>query len=175
MKKLMKSFVILAVVAIALGSASAVFAQTTTPDSPVGFGSAGIGSRGNGGGRGNGAAILNQTRDSMGDGLLHDAMIAAFSEALGIPVDDLEVRLANGETLADIAISTGLTFEDFRTLLNDVRTQVHEEAAEDGLLPGSQSGWIKDRRSAMGGFGARRGGGQGQQGAGDCPYYETID
>jgi len=161
MNKLMKSFVILAVVAIALGSASAVFAQSETPDSPIGYGGVGIGSRGKGGGRGNGTALLNQNRDSMEDGLLHDAMIAAFAEALNISVEELETRLANGETLANIAISTGLTFED-------IRTQVHEEAAAEGLLPGSQSGWLNERRSGMSGYGARRGGGQGQHGAGDC-------
>jgi len=164
----MKTFVILAVAAIALGSASAVFAQTDTPDSPIGFGGIGIGSRSKRGGRGNGSQMLYQNRDSMEDGLLHDAMIAAFSEALNIPVLDLEERLAAGESMADIALSTGMTLEDFRTLLTEIRTTVHDQAVEEGLLPGSQSGWLNERPEGNTGYGARRGGGQGMYGAGTC-------
>jgi len=169
MNKLMKTFVILAVVAIALGSASAVFAQTDTPNSPIGFGGMGVGSRSKRGGRGNGSQMLYQNRDSMEDGLLHDAMVAAFSEALSIPVGDLETRLANGETLAEIALSTGLTLEDFRTLLTEIRTTVHDQAVEEGLLPNSQFGWTNERPEGNTGYGARRGGaGQGLYGAGTC-------
>ncbi len=168
MNKLMKTFVILAVVAIALGSASAVFAQTDTPDSPIGYGGVGIGSRSKRGGRGNGSQMLYQNRDSMEDGLLHDAMIAAFSEALNIPVLDLEERLAAGESMADIALSTGMTLEDFRTLLTEIRTTVHDQAVEEGLLPGSQFGWTNERPEGNTGYGARRGGGQGMYGAGTC-------
>jgi len=169
MNKLMKTFVILAVAAIALGTASAVFAQADTPDSPIGYGGVGIGSRGKGGGRGNGSQMLYQNRDSMEDGLLHEAMIAAFSEKLDIPVVDLEARIADGETLADIALSTGMTLEDFRTLLSEIRTTVHDQAVEEGLLPGSQFGWTNERPKGNTGYGARRGGaGQGLYGAGSC-------
>jgi len=168
MNKLMKTFVILAVAAIALGSASAVFAQTDTPDSPIGFGGIGIGSRSKRGGRGNGSQMLYQNRDSMEDGLLHDAMIVAFSEALNIPVAELEERLAAGESMADIALLTGMTLEDFRTLLTEIRTTVHDQAVEEGLLPGSQSGWLNERPEGNTGYGARRGGGQGMYGAGTC-------
>ncbi|HEY9121488.1 MAG TPA: hypothetical protein VIM80_00685 [Brevefilum sp.] len=169
MNRLMKTFVILAVVAVALGSASAVFAQTDTPDSPIGYGGVGIGSRSKRGGRGNGSQMLYQNRDSMEDGLLHDAMIAAFSEALSIPVEDLETRLAGGETLAEIALSTDLTLEEFRTLLTEIRTTVHDQAVEEGLLPGSQFGWTNERPEGNTGYGARRGGtGRGMYGAGDC-------
>jgi hypothetical protein len=168
MNKLMKTFVILAVVAIALGSASAVFAQSETPDSPIGYGGVGIGSQSQRGGRGNGSQMLYQNRDSMEDGLLHDAMIAAFAGELGISVEALEVRIADGETLADIALSTGLTLEEFRTLLTEIRTTVHDQAVEEGLLPGSQFGWTSERPEGNTGFGARRGGGQGLYGTGDC-------
>jgi len=163
MKKLVKSFVILAVIAIALGSVSTVFAQGTTPGTPVGFGG-----RGNRGGMGSGSTLLNQNRDSFEDGLLHDEMIAAFAEALGLEIEDLETRLADGETMAEIALSTGLTLDEFRTLFKDVRTQVHELAVEQGLLPESQGGMFGSRGGGMGRFGGMRGGGQGLYGSGDC-------
>lgn len=175
MKKLTKSIVILAVVAIALGSFSTVFAQTETPGDPVGYGGGGISSRSKRGGQGTGSTWLYQNREASEDGLLHDAMITAFSEELGISVEDLEARIAEGESLADIALSTGMKIEDFRTLLNAIRTEVHDQAVEDGLLPGTQSGWVNSRRAAMGTFGSRqaagqglRGTGQGRYGTGDC-------
>jgi hypothetical protein len=158
MKKLVKSFVILAVVAIALGSASAVFAQSSTPETPTGFGS-----RGNRGGMGSGSTFLNQNRDSFEDGLLHDEMIAAFAEALDLDVEVVETRLADGETMAEIALSTGLTLDEFRTVLKDVRTQVHEWAVEEGILPEAQG-----PRGGMGRFGGMKGDGQGLYGSGEC-------
>jgi hypothetical protein len=158
MKKLVKSFVILAVIAIAFGSASVVFAQGSNPGTPVGFGG-----RGSRGGMGSGSTFLNQNRDSFEDGLLHDEMIAAFAEALGLDIEVLETRLADGETMAEIALSTGLTLDDFRTVLKDVRTLVHEWAVEEGILPEAQG-----PRGGMGRFGGMQGGGQGLYGSGDC-------
>ena len=163
MKKLVKSFVLLAVIAIALGSASVVFAQGSAPETPMGFGA-----RGNRGGKGSGSTLLNQTRDSFEDGLLHDEMIAAFAEALGLDIEELETRLAAGETMVQIALSTGLSFEEFRTLFQEIRIQVHELAVEQGLLPESQGGWMNSRGGGMGRFGGMRGTGQGLYGSGDC-------
>lgn len=44
-------------------------------------------------------------------------MVLLISEKLGIPVEDLQLRLDNGERLAQIAISAGISFEDFRALM----------------------------------------------------------
>jgi hypothetical protein len=181
MKKLMKSFVILAVIAIAFGTVGAVFAQDTDPEenaqgTTIGFGGLGIGSRSKRGGRGSGNMMLYQNRDSIDDGLLHDEMMAAFSLALEISVEELEARIADGETLADIALGTGMTIEDFRALLTEIRTTVHDQAVEEGLLPGAQSGWVNERRDGNTGYGARRGGaGQGLYGTGNCPYDESAE
>ena len=155
MKKFVKSFVILAVVALALGSATAVFAQGSTPGAPVGFGS-----RGSRGGMGSGSALLNQNRDNFQDGVLHDEMIAAFAEALGLDADVVETRLADGETLAEIA---GLPIDEFRALMVEIQTLVHEWAVEEGILPESMG-----PRGGMGRFGGMQGGGQGLYGSGDC-------
>jgi hypothetical protein len=165
MKKLVKSFAILAVIAIALGSASVVFAQTSTPEAPIGFGGTGIGMRGNRGGRGSGSTLMYQNQENLEDGLLHDLMISAFAEALDMTVEELETSLAEGKTLAEIA---GLPLDEFRALMVEIRTQVHDQAVEDGLLPGSQSGWVNSRGGGMGRFGSNRGGGQGLYGSGDC-------
>jgi hypothetical protein len=111
------------------------------------------------------------------DGVLHDALVAAYAEALGLPVDEIEARLEDGETMADIAISTGLTVEEFKTLMDEILQQVVDQAVEDGLLTEEQAEWFLARGARMfggarmyGGEGmpAGRGAGRGQSGTGTC-------
>ncbi len=165
MKKLVKSFVILAVLAIAFGSVSAVYAQGPTSGSTIGYSGTGIGTQSNRGGRLSGSALLYQNRDSFQDGVLYEQMIAAFAEALDMDVEVLETRLADGETLAEIS---GLPLDEFRALMVEIRTLVHDQAVEDGLLPGSQTGWVNDRSAGMGLYGGMVGTGQGSYGTGIC-------
>lgn len=172
MNKLVKSLVILAVVAIAFGSASAVFAQSG-PNTGL---SSRTGRGGRGGGNGTMLAENNSIRlqDGFQDGLLHDAMIAAFADELGLSVDEINSRLEEGETMADIAISTGLTLEDFRDLMVEVRTLVYDQAVADGTLTEEQAEWLKSRGSGRymnGGMGMNtgfRGNGQRLYGTGEC-------
>ncbi len=173
MNKLVKSLVILAVVAIAFGSASAVFAQSgenTGLSSRTGRGGRG----GGGGGTMLGEANSVRLQDGFQDGLLHDAMIAAFAEALDLTVDELNKRLEAGETMADIALSTGLTLEDFRDLMVEVRTQVYDQAVADGILTEEQAEWLKSRgagrymNAGMGMNTGFRGNGQRMNRTGEC-------
>lgn len=157
MKKFTKFVVVLTVAAIALGSASIVFAQGTTPDSSLG--------RGRRGGHGSGEGMLYQNPDRPEEGLLHDLMIEAFAKALNIDPEVLESRLADGERLSEIA---DLSIDEFREMMLEVRTQVFEQAVEDGLLPESQSKWFNFHHSGMGKFGGMRGQRQGFYGTGDC-------
>ena len=80
--------------------------------------------------------------DCTGDCADHDAMLALFSEKLGISVDELQLRLENGESMAQIALAAGMTFEEFRA-----------------LMPMSELG---QRAAGIFGRGSRRGG-QGTQ------------
>ena len=70
-------------------------------------------------------------------------MIAAYAEALDIPVADLEARLDSGETMSQIALSTGMTLDEFRTLMVEVRTQAIDQALSDGVLTQAQADWLK--------------------------------
>lgn len=100
-----------------------------------------------------------------GDGpeyLMHDDMMAAFAEALGLSVDALEARLDAGETMADIAQSEGMSRDEFFTLMQDVRSQALEQAVEDGSITQEQADWMLDH---MGGFGQY----------GDCPMWGEGD
>ena len=52
-----------------------------------------------------------------GDCDQHDEVMAIFSDKLGIPVDELQARLENGERMAQIALSAGMSFDEFRSLM----------------------------------------------------------
>jgi hypothetical protein len=154
MKKLIISIALLAMVVVALGSTSSVFAQAPTPQTT-----------------GNGSQL----------GFLHDEMVMVYAETLGLSVDDLNSRLANGETMAQIAYSTGMTAAEFRTLMTEVRTKAIALAVKNGTITQEQADWMNQRGNGQmmgGGTGRGRGGrgsgtgtGMGQFANPDCPYF----
>jgi cell division protein FtsL len=66
---------------------------------------------------GNDSAVRQQLKTEDGLGLYHDEILTAFSEALGIPVEDLETRIDAGETIIEIAVAEGMSLEDAQALL----------------------------------------------------------
>jgi hypothetical protein len=172
MKKYVFLMVIVAVVALAVGSVGVAYAQSPTQASGTGTGW--MGGRGSQAGVGSGV-------NGAGSGILHDELIAAYADALAIPVADLEARLDSGETMSQIALSTGLTFEQFRTLMLDVRTQAINQAVNAGVLTQAQADWMNQRGAGqmagrqMGNGLGMRGSGQGQFANPDCPYYDTTN
>lgn len=183
MNKLVISIVVVAFLAIALGTAGFVFAQTPTPQTPVpgsGYGQGimnGQGYRGgmmNGQGNRGGMAFQNAVGDQ--DGLLHDAMITVYAEKLGLSVDELNARLAKGETMAQIATTKGLTADQFSTLMVEARSQAIDQAVKDGTLTQAMADWMKQRGAGMANSrGGMRGNGQGRNANPDCPYYPQTN
>ncbi len=168
MKKVFVSIVIAAVLVAALGETGLAYAQSSTPQAPGGSGN-GYGrmnGRGPQGGRMANSAAGSQT------GLLHDEMIAAWAAELNLSVDQINTRLANGETLSQIAASTGVTADQFRSLMTQVRSTAIDQAVKDGKLTQAQADWLKTRGAgAMAGAGrGMRGAGQGQFANPTCPY-----
>lgn len=172
MNKTLLSIVIVAVVAIALGTAGFVYAKAPTPQTPVpgsGYGQGMMGGRGMRGGMMN-----NQNAAGTQDGLLHDEMISVYAEKLGISVEDLNARLAKGETMAQIASSKGLTADQFTALMTDARSQAIEQAVKNGTLTQTQADWMKQRSAGMAAGGrGMRGAGTGRNANPDCPYTQT--
>lgn len=169
MKNLFKTLAIVAVIGIALASTSAVFAQGTTPGNSSG--STTGGAMGNGRRGGNQGYQASETQD----GILHDALITAFAEALGLTVDEVNTRLADGETMSEIALSTGMTYDEFVVLLNEIHEQVRDQAVMDGTMTQTQARIFFAREAHSGGmFGLNinRGMGQGLYGTNDCPYFD---
>jgi hypothetical protein len=174
MKKIVVVLMVVAVAVVALGAAGMVYAQAPTPQAPVdgtgyGYGMMGGGMRGGRMGQGGYAGS--------GEGILHDAMIAAFANELGLSVETLEARLVAGETVADVAFAQGLTVEEFQTLMTDARAQAVAQALADGTLTQEQADWMAQRGGGQGMHGAgqgMRGAGQGQFSNPDCPYYGQV-
>jgi len=173
MNKILLSIALVTVVVVALGSAGFVYAQSTTPPTPV----PGTSYNAQMGGHGIRGGMWNQNGAAgTQTGLLHDAMISVFAEKLGFTVDELNSRLANGETMAQIAAAEGLSVDEFRILMIEARTQAIDQAVQDGTLTQEQADWMKLRgvRMAAGLYGMR-GAGMGGSVNPDCPYLNQTN
>jgi hypothetical protein len=69
-----------------------------------------------------------------GQGPLHEQMIEAAAGLLGLTPSDVEARLAEGETVVQIAVDLGLDAQAFRSDWMEARRAVIESAIDDGLI-----------------------------------------
>ncbi len=157
MNKVIRRIAIIATIVIAFSAVGSVFAQGP---GELAFDAGFRGGRGGQGFHGEG------TRQGVLDEELHDIFMAAYAEALGIPAADLEARIAAGESMAEIALSTGLSIEAFRDLKKEVRTSVIEQAVSEGILTQEQAEQMNTRGTGMGNGTGKRGSGLGD---GNCP------
>ncbi len=125
---------LLAVVILSLGLVGFASAQTGTPEAPPYLGY--------------GQGMMGGYRGQDGTGILHDYMIDAFANALGLTPEELESRLAAGETLWQIALSEGYSAEEFSQLWIEARTSALEEAVADGVITQEQADWMISRMQA---------------------------
>jgi hypothetical protein len=158
-----KSTLVLMVVAVAVlavfGTATAVSAQGPIQNDTLtqGFGGRGGGMRG----IGNQGEIENEE--------VHALMMDAYAEALGIPAAEIDSRLEAGETFSQIALSTGLTFEEFWALKSQVKADVAAEALAQGFITQAEADLMQQAALRQGARGGMRGGGLGT-GAGTGAY-----
>ena len=101
MKKSLIAVLVAAVLVASFSVVGSVYAQSETPEYGYGYGN----------------GVQQQLQSEDGLGLYHDEIIATFSEALGLSVEEIEARIEAGETIADIALAEGLTFEEFKALM----------------------------------------------------------
>ena len=81
----------------------------------------------------------NPPEQAPGNGYVHEYLIAYAAEAFGMDVATLEARLAAGETLAQVAFAEG--YEDFTSFMQDARSYVLAQLAEQGItIPGWSGG-----------------------------------
>ncbi len=100
-----------------------------------------------------------------GYGPMRDAMHTALAEALDLTREQLDERIADGETPHEIALAQGLTDEQFFQLMQTARQTAVEQRVADGMLTQEQADWML---SHMSGRGMMRGN------FADCPYYDAA-
>ncbi|MEN6410901.1 MAG: hypothetical protein ABFD44_14455 [Anaerolineaceae bacterium] len=175
MKKFLIALAVVGVVVAALGTAGVVYAQTQTPpqtqDGTWGYGM--MGGRGMMGGwnTGNTAPRGPMVGADGTTGWLHDEMVAAFAEKLGMTVEEVEQKLAEGVSMAALAQEKGMTQDEFITLMKDVRSAALAAAVENGDLTQEQADRLSQR---MGGANGARGRGAGAGWSG-CPMWDNDD
>jgi hypothetical protein len=104
MKKSLVAALIAVVLVGVVGATGAVFAQSSTPQGIVA-------------GQGFGNRAQAQVQIDGGLEIYHDEIMTTFANALNISVEDLEARLDTGETLVQIALSEGISFEEIKALM----------------------------------------------------------
>ena len=73
---------------------------------------------------------------------LRDYMPAAIADVLGLSVEDVNARLASGETFYTIAQSLGYTTDQLPALMTSVREKAIELATAAGALITDQSAFL---------------------------------
>jgi hypothetical protein len=164
--------IVFAAITVAFGAVGVAYAKGPNPVTEVANGWMG----GNGSRNGMGVGYENT-----GEGILHEYIINAYAEALNVSTIALEARLDNGETMAQIALSVGLTIDQFHTLMVDVRNQAIVQAVNDGVLTQVQADWMTQRSAGQmaGGYAENGMYGGRQAGQGlflnpNCPYYSPT-
>lgn len=129
MKKLILiAAVVLAALAVGIVGAGVVFAQNPNP--PF----AGHG------------PMMN------GEGPLHTFMMVEWAKKLELNVNDINNRLAAGESMYDIALSTGVTAEEFPAVMTEVRAAALDAAVAANVITQEQADWMKSRGFGQGGM-----------------------
>ena len=149
----MKKFLVIGGIALAvlmvLAASVAVFwvgrayAQTQTPSNP----SWGPGMGGRGGRDGGMMGGWRAGGDHYGP--MHEYMIAALAEALGLTPEDLQNRINNGETPYEIAQSQGLTDAQIRDLFDQSHDAALQKAVEAGVVTQEQADWMEQHHEQM--------------------------
>jgi hypothetical protein len=172
MKKFVLGIMVVAVVVVSLGVITVAYAQTVTSHNPNPGTGNGYGRMGGRSGQG---GMMGSRAQGTQTGLLHDEMVAIYAQKLGISADELNQRLTNSETMAQIAIAQGKSLTEFQALMTVVRTLAIDQAIKDGKLTQEQADWMKQwGGGTMAGSGM---GGRGMHGLGqgtgnpDCPFY----
>jgi len=161
MKKALIGIAVLGIVVLTFAAAGYVYAQAQTPptpDAPFGPGMMG-------GNRGYGYGMMGGY-GWMGDGSpMHEFMVNALADALGLSPEEIEARHDAGETLWEIASSEGLSEEEISDLLTTAHESALDEAVSEGWLTPEQAEWMQGHMDWMwseggaGGFGGHCGGG----------------
>lgn len=109
-------------------------------------------------------------------GWMHDYMLDAFAEALGLDPEVVQAKIDEGYHMWEIAVEQGLSEEDVEALMESVHDLALEAMVADGVIDQERVDWMDERMDWMfsqgggpggchGGFGRGSGmwGGQGSR------------
>ena len=160
MKKLVLIGSVVIVAVFALAVAGFAYAQSPQPTKPAPFGPGyGSGMMGRGGMMGPGGMMgrWNQSGDVQ-YGPMHEYMVGAMAEALGMTDEALDAELAAGKTMWQVAEAKGLSADEFQKLMVDARKAAFTKMVADGVLTQEQADWMLSRMQGMWGQGGAQGG-----------------
>jgi hypothetical protein len=83
------------------------------------------------------------------EGEMHDAMIAALADTLGLSAVQIETRHDAGETLWEIAETEGLSVEEIQELMFSAHDVALEDAVANGWLTQEQAEWMDTHMEQM--------------------------
>lgn len=84
------------------------------------------------------------------EGPLHDYMMQALAGVLGLDVAQLEARIDSGETPYSIAIAQGKSAEEIPALFASARSKALDLAVAAGAITQEQADWMKSRGNGQG-------------------------
>lgn len=144
MKKMIWIGAIMLIAVLALGGTGLALAQDSTPPAAQG-----TTPPGGGYGRGMMGGWGRSMSGTGGYGPMHETMVAAAAEALGLTVDEVNEALANGETLWTLAEAQGMSQEDFSQVMLDARSQALDEAVAAGTITQEQADLMREHWQTM--------------------------
>ena len=143
----------------AFAVAGYAFAQTPRPNPYPGMGGMMGGSGMMGGNSASGYGHMGGMMGVDGDfGPMHEYMIKALAEKLGLSAEELQTRIENGESMWDIARSQGLSDAEVTALMQDAHNQAIQQAVSAGLITQEQADWMNNHMQQM----------HGSNGSGGC-------
>ena len=102
-----------------------------------------------------------------GYGPMNTYVVEAFAAELGLTVDEINTRLANGETMYQIALAEDVAADQVAAVLTEVHTEAFDKAVAAGALTREQADWMLQRMQFM----AQNGYGYG---SGNCPMHDGV-
>ena len=87
-----------------------------------------------------------------GQGPLHTFMVVEWAKKLDLNVNDINTRLAAGESMYDIALSAGVTAEEFPAVMTEVRAAALDAAVAANVITQEQADWMKSHNMGAGGM-----------------------
>ena len=152
MKKMLVAVALLTIAVVALGSVNTVLAAESYKGGPRNGDTEAMGFKGHNYqgelGKGTGEPVnqnLSMNMEIVMDGLLDDIIHENLAIELGISPEDMAARIADGESIYDIAISLGFDSVSFTEIMTQVRIDALAQAVDLSLLTQDQADWLASR------------------------------